>query len=207
MKHTTMAIAAVIGLIVTSSASAEAAAKGDPAKAQQKVTEVCAACHNADGNSASPANPKLAGQPAEYITKQLTNFKSGERKSAVMSGMVATLTADDMKNLGAYFSGKAVKPGTAKDKALANLGQKLFRGGNQSSGVPACAACHGPSGAGIPAQFPRLGSQHAEYIVAQLKNFRSGERANDGGKMMRTIATKMTDQEMSAVAEYINGLH
>ena len=203
----TMAMMAVAGLFVAASAHAETAEKGDPAKAQQIVTQVCAACHGADGNSTSSANPKLAGQHAEYITKQLKNFKSGERKSAVMSGMVASLTPEDMVNLGAYFSEKSIKPGAAKDKDLAAQGEKIYKGGNAASGVPACAACHGPAGAGIPVQFPRLGSQHAEYVLTQLKNFRSGDRANDGGMMMRTIAAKMTDQEMKAAAEYISGLH
>ncbi len=202
-----MAMFAVAGLLVTASASAETATKADPAKAQQIVTQVCAACHGADGNSTSSANPKLAGQHAEYITKQLHDFKSGERKSAVMSGMVAALTPEDMLNLGAYFGEKTIKPGAAKDKELVAQGQKIFKGGNAASGVPACAACHGPAGAGIPVQFPRLGSQHAEYVLTQLKLFRSGERANDGAKMMRVIAAKMTDQEMKAAAEYISGLH
>jgi cytochrome c553 len=205
MKRT-MAMVAVAGLMVATSAQAESA-KGDPAKAQQIVTQVCAACHGADGNSTSAANPKLAGQHAEYITKQLTNFKSGERKNAVMSGMVASLSPQDMLNLGAYFSEKTVKPGSAKDKDLAALGEKIYRGGNAASGVPACMACHGPSGAGIPVQFPRLGGQHSEYVLTQLKNFRSGDRANDGGKMMRVIAEKLTDQEMKAVSEYVAGLH
>jgi cytochrome c553 len=205
MKRT-MAMVAVAGLMVATSAQAESA-KGDPAKAQQIVTQVCAACHGADGNSTSAANPKLAGQHAEYITKQLMNFKSGERKSAVMSGMVASLSPQDMVNLGAYFSEKTIKPGAAKDKDLAALGEKIYRGGNAASGVPACMACHGPSGAGIPVQFPRLGGQHSEYVLTQLKNFRSGDRANDGGKMMRVIAEKLTDQEMKAVSEYVAGLH
>lgn len=202
-----MAMVAVAGILVAASAHAETAAKGDPAKAQQIVTQVCAACHGADGNSTSSANPKLAGQHAEYITKQLKDFKSGERKNPVMSGMVANLSADDMLNLGAYFGEKITKAGAAKNKELVAEGQKIFKGGNAASGVPACASCHGPSGAGIPVQFPRLGSQHADYVLTQLKTFRSGERANDGGKMMRVIAAKMTDQEMKAVAEYISGLH
>ena len=215
MKYT-VAILALAGAMGAAPASAEQSAKADPAKAQQIVTQVCAACHGADGNSTTPANPRLAGQHAEYITKQLINFKIakpgeqaagvGERKSAVMSGMVASLTADDVKNLGAYFSEKAIKPGAAKDKAAALRGQKLYKGGNSATGVPACAACHGPSGAGIPVQFPRLAGQHAEYLITQLKAFRSGERANDAGKMMRMIAIKMNDQEIKDVAEYIAGL-
>lgn len=208
MKRT-LALAALAALTAMSTAQAEVAAKGDPAKAQQLVTAVCAGCHGADGNSVAPANPKLAGQPAEYITKQLMDFKSGARKNAIMQGIVASnnLTADDMKNLGAYFAAQTPKPGSAKDKELVALGQKIYKGGNPGSGVPACAACHGPAGAGIPVQFPRLAGQHKDYIVAQLNSFRLGERANDGGKMMRVIATKMTDQEMKAVGEYISGLH
>jgi cytochrome c553 len=210
MKNT-MAFAALAALTAFSSAHADdtAVAKGDPAKAQQLVTTVCAACHGADGNSTSPAYPKLAGQHAEYITKQLMNFKSGDRKNPIMLGIVTSnnLTPDDMKNLGAFFAAQTPKTGAAKDKTLVEAGEKLFKGGDSGSGVPACAACHGPAGAGIPVQFPRLASQHKEYIYAQLNNFRLGDRANDGGKMMRTIAAKMTDQEMKAVAEYISGLH
>lgn len=187
-------------------------AKGDAAQAQSIANQVCAACHAADGNSVAPANPKLAGQPAEYITKQLRNFKAalqdpskdGVRKSAVMGAMVANLSDQDMLNLGAYFSANAIKSGTAK--VPYGAGQKLYRGGNAATGVPACAACHGPSGAGLPSQFPRLGGQHADYILGQLKAFRSGERGNDAGKMMRVIANKMSDQEMQAVANYASGL-
>ena len=206
MKQT-MAMVAIAGVMIASSALAETAAKGDPAKAQQIVTTVCAACHTADGNSITPANPKLAGQHPEYITKQLTEFKSGVRKNPIMAGMAAALSPEDMKNLGAYFGEKKPAAGSAKDKALVAAGQKIYKGGNQSTGVPACAACHGPSGAGIPVQFPRLAGQHPEYILAQLTTFRSGERANDAAKMMRVIASKMTDQEMKAVAEYISGLN
>ena len=205
MKYT-VAMVALAGALATAPVLAEQPAKADPAKAQQIVTQVCAACHSADGNSAAPANPKLASQHAEYISKQLTNFKSGERKNAVMSGMVANLIPDDIKNLGAYFSEKTIKPGTAKDKDAALRGQKLYKGGNSATGVPACAACHGPSGAGIPVQFPRLAGQHAEYLSTQLKSFRTGERANDAGKMMRMIAIKMNDQEIKDVAEYMAGL-
>lgn len=206
MKQT-MAMVAMAGMLAASSALAETAAKGDPAKGQQIATTVCVACHNADGNSTTPANPKLAGQHPEYITKQLTEFKSGARPSPIMAGMVAALSPEDMKNLGAYFGEKKNAAGSAKDKNLVALGQKIYKGGNQSSGVPACASCHGPNGAGIPVQFPALHGQHAEYTLGQLKLFRSGERANDAAKMMRVIASKMTDQEMQAVAEYISGLN
>ncbi|MBT9590409.1 MAG: cytochrome c4 [Thiobacillus sp.] len=180
--------------------------KGDPKAAESIVNQVCAGCHAVDGNSAAAANPKLAGLNAEYLNKQLTDFKSGERKSAVMSGMVASLTPQDMQNLAAYFSAQQPKPGTSKDQELALLGQKIYRGGVMGAGVPACASCHGAQGKGIPVQFPRLAGQHSDYIYAQLNAFRVGARANDGAKMMRTIAAKMTDADMKAVASYIQGL-
>lgn len=187
-------------------APAPAAAKGDVAKAQKIVNDVCGACHGTDGNSTSPTYPNLAGQHPEYITKQLNEFKAGARRNATMAPNVAKLSAEDMVNLGAYFAAQLPKAKQAKDAALVAEGQKLYKGGNPGSGVPACASCHGPAGAGIPVQFPRMAGQHAKYVVAQLKNFRTGDRANDGGKMMQTIARKMTDQEMRAVAEYISGL-
>ncbi len=205
----TMAFVVLTALTTFSLAHAEdTASKGDPAKAQQLASTVCAACHGADGNSAAPDKPKLAGQGAAYITKQLMDFKSGKRTNPIMQGIVASsnLTDDDMKNLGAYFSEQITKPGAAKDKDLAEAGEKIFKGGDAASGVPACMACHGPTGAGIPAEFPRLAGQHSEYVYTQLNNFRLGQRANDGGKMMRTIAARMTDQEMKAVAEYVSGL-
>ena len=197
-------------LVATSALANEPAAvpssKGDPKQAEAIVNQVCAGCHGVDGNSAIPANPKLAGLNAEYIHKQLQNFKSGERKSVVMAGMVANLSPQDMQNLAAYFSGQQAKQGTSKDQALALIGQKIYRGGVQGSGVPACASCHGAQGKGIPVQFPRLAGQHTDYIYVELNKFRTGERANDGAKMMRVIAAKMTDGDMKAVAAYIQGL-
>jgi cytochrome c553 len=183
-----------------------AAAKGDAAKAQKIVNDVCGACHSTDGNSTSPAYPSLAGQSPEYLAKQLSEFKSGARKNAIMAPNAAPLSNEDMLNLAAYYSAQQPKPRLAKDAALVAEGQKIYKGGNAGSGVPACASCHGPAGAGIPVQFPRLAGQHAKYVESQLKNFRSGDRANDGGMMMRVIARKMTDHEMKAVAEYISGL-
>ena len=182
------------------------ASKGDPKAAESIVNQVCAGCHAVDGNSTIPANPKLAGLNAEYINKQLTEFKSGARKNAIMSGMVASLSPQDMLNLAAYFSAQQPKPGTSKDQELALTGQKVFRGGVQGAGVPACASCHGPQGKGIPVQFPRLAGQHSDYVYTQLNTFRVGERANDAAKMMRSIAAKMTDADMKAVASYIQGL-
>lgn len=202
-----IAMAAVVGLMAASGVNAETAAKADPAKAQQIVNTVCVGCHGADGNSPAPANPKLASQHPEYLDKQLANFKSGERKSAIMAGMVAALSPEDMKNLAAYFGGQKSAPAAANDKALAAQGEKIYRGGIAAMGVPACSGCHGPAGSGIPAQFPRLAGQHVDYVVAELTKFRNGERANDPGKMMQTVAMKMSDHDIKAVAEYLTGLH
>ena len=176
-------------------------AAGDVAK---MAAQVCAACHGADGNSAIALNPNLAGQHPEYITKQLKNFKSGERKNAVMGGLMATLSAEDMVNLGVYFGSQTAKNGKARSNGAGSIGEKIYRGGIADAGVPACAACHGPTGAGVPARFPRLAGQHADYTLAQMQAFRTGERAN--APMMRTMAAKMTDQDMAAVADYIQGL-
>ncbi len=191
--------------------AAEPPFKGDAAKAQAIVTQVCAACHGADGNSQIAANPKLAGQIPEYLHKQLTNFKAAggkkaERASPVMAGMAANLSPEDMRNLAAYFSGQTAKPGAAKSKDLVALGQKIYRGGIAGKGVAACASCHGPNGAGMPSQYPRVSGQHAEYVEVQLKAFRSGERANDPNSSMRLVAAKLSDREIQAVADYVAGL-
>ena len=205
-----LVVSLVAALAATSAfANAPAAApagKGDPKAAETIVNQVCAGCHSVDGNSLVAANPSLAGLNSEYLNKQLNDFKSGARKNAIMSGMVASLSQQDMLNLAAYFSAQQPKPGTAKDLQLALIGEKIYRGGVLGAGVPACASCHGPQGKGIPVQFPRLAGQHTDYIYTQLNAFRVGERANDGAKMMRTIATKMTDADMKAVATYIQGL-
>ena len=188
-------------LVVSASAKAEAPAKRT---AEQIVNTVCAACHAPDGNSAITLNPKLAGQHPEYLQKQLTEFKSNKRANAVMSGMAAGLSDEEMKDLAIYFSGKKLNLGQAATNGKGSLGEKVYRGGNFANNVPACAACHSPNGAGLPKQFPRLGGQHADYTLAQLKAFRSGERAN--APMMMAIAAKMSDAEMAAVADYIQGL-
>ena len=198
-------VATVVALLSVSITCARAA--GDPAKAQALVNQVCAACHSIDGNSLLPANPSLAGQHPEYLFKQLTEFKSGTRVNAVMTGMVANLTAEDMRNLAAYYSAQIPKQMAAKNKDLVTQGRKLYRGGNAANGLAACAGCHSPNGAGIPAQYPRLASQHAEYVTAQLKAFRAGDRANDPLEMMQSIAVKLTDKDIAALAEYISGLH
>jgi cytochrome c553 len=183
----------------------------DAAKAQQIAGQVCAACHAADGNSVAAINPKIAGQFPEYLHKQLADFKpqpgkKPARESPIMTPMVANLSEADMKNLAAYYSGQKLKPAAAADKDLAALGQKIWRGGIAATGVPACAGCHGPAGAGIPAQYPRLSGQFADYLAAQLKGFKEGGRANDPNGMMRGVAARLTEREIRAVAEYAAGL-
>lgn len=183
-----------------------AAEKVDPAKAQPIVQQVCAACHAADGNSLVAANPRLAAQHEAYIYKQLSEFKKGTRVNPTMAGMVAALSDADMHNLAAYFATQKAKPGQATDMKLVDAGGKLYRGGNKLTNTPACMACHGPNGAGIPAQYPRLAGQHAAYIETQLKAYRAGERANDTNGMMRAVASRLTDAEIKALAQYVSGL-
>lgn len=187
-------------------ASLPVSAAGDKAAGKAKAA-VCAACHGADGNSSNPEWPKLAGQGELYLVKQLQDFKSGARQNAIMAGQVAALSDEDMANLSAYFASQTVTTATAKEENL-EKGESLFRGGDIASGIAACTGCHGPSGKGNPkAKFPALGGQHAPYIAAQLKAFRSGARANDAGKMMRNVAVRMTDAEIDALSNYISGLH
>jgi cytochrome c553 len=178
--------------------------KPDLAKGEASFVAACAACHGADGNSAVPVNPKLAQQHPEYLVKQLQEFKSGKRANAIMSGFAATLSEADMKNIAYWVASKSAKPGFAKDKELVSLGEKIYRGGITDRQVPACAGCHSPNGAGIPAQYPRLGGQHADYAVAQLTAFRDGVRKNS--LQMNQVAAKMNDREIKAVSDYIAGL-
>jgi len=206
-------LAALAGAMSAAAALAQApAGKPDLAKAQTIVKEVCSACHGTDGNSPTPVNPSLAGQPAEYITLQLAHFQSGLRVNPVMLGMSAALTPTDMKALGLYFSQQKPKGLAARDAALVTAGQKLFRGGDSATGIPACAACHAPNGAGVAKNYPRLAGQHGDYTYAQLKAFKAGERGADkdgkdvNGRIMGTIAARMTDAQMKAVAEYTSGL-
>lgn len=188
------------------SVAASAWAEGGNAEAGKTKSATCAACHGADGNSVNPEWPKLAGQHPSYIAKQLANFKEDARSNPSMSPMAKPLSEQDMADLAAYFSSQVKKPGEA-DQTKVALGEQMYKGGNNATGVAACAACHGPTGAGNPASnFPSLSGQHATYIKNQLNAFRKGERANDAGKMMRNVAAKMTDAEIEAVAEYIAGL-
>ncbi len=171
-----------------------------------KAQQICQACHGTDGNGISPMYPKLAGQSAEYLSKQLADFKSGARKDPIMSPMAAGLSPSDVQNLAAYFAGLTIKPGVAVgDKNTIELGKKIYRGGNAKTGVSACMSCHGPSGHGIPPRFPRVSGQYAAYTQKQLLMFKNAARSNDNGVMTR-IAFRMSEAEIKAVSEYMAGL-
>ncbi len=202
------AVAAEDAKPATPAAKAEAAKPAKPAKPDLAKGEasfaMCVACHAADGNSVIAVNPKLAQQHPQYLIKQLVEFKSGKRANPIMAGMAAALSEDDMKNVAHWLSSKKAAPGAARDKDLVALGERIFRGGIADRQVAACAGCHSPNGAGIPAQYPRLSGQHADYSAAQLVAFRDGVRGNS--VQMSQIAAKLNDREIKAVADYIAGL-
>jgi len=210
-RYALIAATAVIPAAVLEQEAAQpSAAAPDLAKAKQIVTQVCAACHGADGNSVAPANPNLAGQGADYITLQLMHFKAGVRANPTMQAMAAPLSDDDMRALGAYFSRQKPKGLGARDPKLVKAGERVWRGGDAETDVPACAGCHSPTGAGIPKNYPRLGGQYGDYVYAQLKAFKSGARGADpkdaNGHVMATVAGNMSDEQMKAVADYAMGL-
>ncbi|MEB2349075.1 MAG: c-type cytochrome [Comamonadaceae bacterium] len=200
----TLLMSAALAVSAVSAMAADAAPKADLAKGEASYSAVCAACHGADGNSMIPANPTLAQQFPEYLSKQLHEFKSGKRVDAVMQGMAATLDEDGIRNVSAWLASQKAKDGFAKNKDLAALGEKIYRGGLQDRHIAACAGCHSPNGAGIPAQYPRLAGQHADYTVKQLSDFRDSKRANSD--TMHDIAHYLTDHEVRALADYIAGL-
>lgn len=207
----TAAMAILFATSFVTHAADQASAKADPAKGKLVAESICVACHGLEGNSMTPDNPHLAGQIEQYLYKQLVNFKAADdkpaaRDNAIMAGMVAALTDEDMRNVSAWYASQKLKPEAAKDEASIALGKKLWRQGDFKKGIPACAGCHGPAGAGLPAQYPRLAGQFAEYTEIQLKAFRVGERANDPESMMRMIAAKMSDVEIKAVSDYAAGL-
>jgi cytochrome c553 len=212
MKRSLLLLSLLVAVTATSAAEhAQTTPKGDPAKGQAIAAGICGACHGIDGNSPVSANPKLAGQHADYLLKQMKNFKTGadgkpDRANAIMNGMIAAFDENQMRDLAAWFSSQTQKNEQAKNRDSMALGQKIYRAGDASKGLPACAGCHGPTGAGIPAQFPRIGGQFPEYIEIQLRAFRAGERTNDPNKMMSTIALRMTDAEVKAIADYVAGL-
>lgn len=205
-------LAAFLAMSTLSVGAAEPAAKPDAAKVAKPdlvkgealFTAVCAACHGADGNSGTPANPKLSQQHPEYLVKQLQEFKSGKRKNAIMAGFAGALSEEDMKNIAYWAGSKKSKPGFAKDKELVAVGERIYRGGVSDRQIPACAGCHSPTGAGIPAQYPRLAGQHAEYTATQLTSFREGIRKNS--LQMNQVAAKLNDREIRALADYVAGL-
>lgn len=204
-KMVLMLAAASVMVLATHAGAAgdQTAAVGSAAAGQTKAA-TCAACHGADGNSVSPQFPKLAGQNADYIVRELQRFKSGERKNAIMSGMAAALSEQDMLDVAAWFSSQTVKPGEA-DPSLVKTGEAIYRGGDAATGVPACLACHSPDGAGNgPMLIPALAGQHADYVVSQLQAFANGSRKSP---MMDTIAARLTPAQMQAVASYIQGLY
>jgi cytochrome c553 len=178
--------------------------KPDLAQGEAIATKVCVACHAVDGSRGTPAYPILQGQHPEYLVKQLVEFKGGERKNPIMTGIASTLSVQDMKNVAAFYASKVAKPGFARTKELVQLGESVFRAGIADRNVPDCAGCHGPGGSGIPAQYPRLAGQHADYVEAQLVAFRGGTRTNS--VPMTGVASKMNDREIKAVSDYIAGL-
>lgn len=187
-------------------------AKVDPAKGEALYTNgdaarnitACVSCHGAAGNSTITTNPRLAGQHTAYIIKQLTDFRSASRNNPIMSPLAKALSDEDVRNIAAYLNAQAPKPGAARNKDTLELGKHIWRGGIASKNVPACAGCHSPNGAGIPAQYPRLAGQHQDYTVTELTNFRAGARTNS--PQMTTIAERLSDKEIKAVADYIAGL-
>ena len=207
-------VAALTVSAVASAGAAEpkTAAKADPAKGEALYNNgdgarnivACASCHGAAGNSTIAQNPKLAAQHEAYLHKQLVDFAGPTRNNAVMTGFAKALSEDDMKNISAYLSAQKSSPGAAKNKATVDIGKKIFRAGVAEANIPACAGCHSPNGAGIPAQYPRIGGQHQDYTVAQLTNYRAGTRSNS--LQMTTIAKRMSDDEIKAVADYVAGL-
>ncbi len=206
-RFSTLIALATVALSLSSvahSSETKAAAKPDLAAGEAKATTVCAACHVADGSRGLPTYPILQGQHPEYLVKQLTEFKEGKRKNAIMGGMAAALTPEDMRNVAAFYASKKAKDGVAKNKDLVALGERIYRGGIAKKSVPACAGCHSPNGAGIPAQFPRLAGQHADYIKTQLTSFRQGERTNSA--QMSAIGANLSDKEIEALSDYVAGL-
>ena len=190
-------------------AAGTATAAGNPAAGKEKATTLgCIACHGEDGNSPNPVWPKLAGQHPSYLARQIAAFKAGDRKDDAMSPMAMIIATDeDLADLTAYFAAQALQPGEPATVEQTLVGQQLFRGGNAAAGVAACAACHGPKGTGnAPANFPRIAGQHAPYVEKALKDYRAGTRASDPNQMMRGVAAKLTDAEISAVAAYVQGM-
>lgn len=199
-------VIALVSALLCAAAPGLLLAQGDAAAGQAK-SALCATCHANDGNSALAINPKLAGQSAAYIVKQLVDFNSGARPDPTMAAMVLSLSEQDMQDIAAWYASQTVTLQGANAESLA-LGESLYRAGNKQFAVTACSACHSPTGQGnAPAGFPSLGGQHAEYTLKQLKSFRAGERDNDLNSMMRITVERLTDKELEALASYVSGLN
>lgn len=203
LRSLSLSTAAVLACSAALASQAGTVVRPDAAKGQQ-LSAACQACHVVDGSRGLPANPLLVGQHPEYLVKQLSEFKGGRRKNAVMTGMAAPLSDEDMRHIAAFYGSRKPVTGTMADRSQLALGEAIYRGGILAKGVPACAGCHSPNGAGMPAQYPRLGGQHAPYTELQLNAFRSGERANSA--QMTAIAARLSDREIKAVADYMAGL-
>ena len=197
----------LVTLLLTLGITGMAQAAGD-AKAGQAKAAMCGACHGADGNSAAPNFPKLAGQGERYLLKQMNDIKSGNRNILEMTGLLTNMSEQDMADIAAYFASQNMSVGAA-DPALVKAGEALYRGGKLAEGMPACTGCHSPNGAGNDAAgFPQLGGQHAQYVAKQLTDFREGNRTNDGDSMMmRSVAAKLSNKDIQAISSYIQGLH
>lgn len=200
-------LVAALGLVAVFGWSGPVTAAGS-AEAGQAKSAVCMGCHGLDGNSANPEWPSLASQHVSYVQKQLKHFKAGERQNPLMSPMALMLQDQDVEDLAAYFNSQTMRPTGEADPAKLALGQRIYRAGSQANGgVAACAGCHGPAGAGNPgAAYPRIGGQHATYVALQLRGYKSGARATDPNQMMRSIASKLSEEEIDAVASYVQGL-
>jgi cytochrome c553 len=197
---------AALSLVAVLGWSGTAAAAGNKEAGQAK-SATCMACHGMEGNSANPEWPNLAGQHASYVAKQLKHFKVGERSNALMSPMAMMLADQDVEDVAAYYAATTPRPTGEAEPSKVKLGEKIYRAGIPAAGVPACAGCHGPAGAGNPgAAFPRIGGQHAVYAAAQLRAYKTGARATDPNAMMRTITAKLSDAEIDAVASYLQGM-
>ncbi|MEQ1595361.1 MAG: c-type cytochrome [Casimicrobium sp.] len=213
LSASALLVASLLATALPAGAAEQKAVRKPDAAKGQALAGVCAGCHGVDGQSPVPTQPNLAGMSAQYIAKQLLHFKTGQRDNAIMKGFAANLSNDDMKDLGAHYAAKPGRTIGTKDEKLAKTAERLYRGGDAARGIPACAGCHSPSGAGIPALYPRIGGQHAEYTLAQLTAFKGGKRggatkedANPTGKMMMAIAGKLSDAEIKALSEYTAGL-
>ena len=205
MKSPLLLLLALVFCAPALAADPRPVSKGDAAKGETLASQVCVACHTFDGTRGLAANPILQGQHPEYLLKQLQEFKSGVRDNAIMKGFAAPLSDQDMRDVAAFYASKTAKPGVATNKATLLLGERIYRGGIADRRIAACAGCHSPNGAGIPAQYPRLSGQHGEYAEAQLNAFRSGQRANS--LPMTGVAAKLNDREIKALADYMAGLH